>query len=431
MERGPWGEPFLKRFFTGYPDRMPDFTLPLSVTEAIEVLEEAGYEAYAVGGCVRDLCRGVLPHDYDITTSATPEECEEVFSGRRIIETGIKHGTVTVIINGEPLEITTYRTDGEYLDGRHPESVTFSRRIEDDLSRRDFTINAMAYSPNRGLVDVFGGRDHIDEGVIACVGEPDKRFGEDGLRIMRALRFASSFGFSIEAATAASIHRNRALLSNISAERILAEYKRLIVGVGARDILTEYEDVMCAVMPELAGHEDYVRAVGAVAKVRTDVNLRTAILLRRGENISALRRLKPDGRMRDSVSRVLELVEGELFGEGVKSTDLCISLRRMLRFCRYDDAYRAVDMARATGRLAPGEASNLTVILSEMEAANECVTVRQLRVNGSDLIALGVNEGERIGEVLDSLLEDVITGRVRNDRGELLNRICKIVGKTS
>ena len=403
---------------------MTQFPLPSAVTEAIETLEAAGYEAYAVGGCVRDLCRGTVPHDYDITTSATPEECEACFAGRRIIETGIKHGTVTVIVDGEPLEITTYRTDGEYLDGRHPESVTFSRRIEDDLSRRDFTVNAMAYSPSRGLVDLFGGREHLRAGVIACVGEPDKRFGEDGLRIMRALRFASTFGFRIEAETAESIHKNRALLSNISAERILAEYRRLIVGVGAVDILTEYEDVMCAVMPELEGHDEYVRAVGAIADSRDDVNLRTALLLRSCDNIAALRRLKPDGKMKDSVSRVLALV-----GEGFE-TDR-VSLRRILRLCPYDDVHRAVEVACATGRISPDAAATTADMLSRMENAGECVTVRQLRVTGRDLISLGVTEGERIGAILDELLESVITDRISNDREALLDMVCNIVGRDS
>lgn len=391
------------------------FTLPAAVTEAIDRLEAAGHEAYAVGGCVRDLCRGVAPHDYDITTSASPEETERCFDGYRMIETGIKHGTVTVIVGGEPLEITTFRTDGMYLDGRHPESVTFSRRIEDDLSRRDFTVNAMAYSPHRGFCDLFGGRRHLRERVIACVGEPDCRFGEDGLRIMRALRFASSLGFDIDPPTAASIHKNRALLGNISAERILSEYKRLIVGEGAEKILIEYEDVMYTVMPELAGlgHEAYVRAVNAIAAVRKDVNLRTAILLQSDGNISALRHLKPDGKMLSSVVRVLAHLGGDFHCDAV-------SLRRMLRRCPYDDAYRAVEARRAFGLMSEADAKDVTAVLRGMEAANECVTVRQLAVTGGELIERGIPEGERLGIILEALLEEVITGRVPNEREALM-----------
>lgn len=401
---------------------MTYFPLPAAVAEAIETLEAAGFEAFAVGGCVRDLCRGVEPHDYDITTSATPEECEAVFSGRRIIETGIKHGTVTVIVGGEPLEITTYRTDGVYLDGRHPESVTFSRQIEDDLSRRDFTVNAMAYSPTRGLYDLFGGRRHLAEGVIACVGEPDVRFGEDGLRIMRALRFASTFGFRIEEKTASSIHRNRDLLLHISAERILAEYKRLITGVGAKDILLEYEDVICTVMPEVAGHDEYERAAAAAADADVDVNLRTAILLRSSDNIEALKRLKPDGKLLTSVGRILRLAENGIGCDRV-------SLRRMLRNCPYDDARRTVGMARATGRMSCEDADAAKDMLCEMESTDECVSVRQLCLTGRDLMSQGVAEGERIGEILDTLLEAVITERVENDRDALLDMVRELFTK--
>ena len=399
---------------------MTEFKLPVAVTAAIETLEAAGYEAYAVGGCVRDLCRGVEPHDYDITTSATPEECETVFHGYRIIETGIKHGTVTVIVDGEPLEITTYRTDGVYLDGRHPESVTFSRRIEDDLSRRDFTVNAMAYSPRRGLCDPFGGREHLKTKTIACVGEPDRRFGEDGLRLMRALRFASSFGFEIENATAASIHKNRALLKNISAERILSEYKRLIVGVGAREILLEYEDVICTIMPELAGHDDYVRAVDAISKAGGDVNLRTVLLLRDVNNITALRRLKPDGKMLRSVSRVLENMDTSFPDR--------VSLRRLLRRCPYEDAHRIIEAQSATGRLFPEQARTVCDVLSEMEARGECVTVQGLAVTGRDLADAGVPTGERMGEILEALLEEVITERIPNERDALMKRVYNFVG---
>lgn len=392
------------------------FKLPAPVTEALEMLEASGHEAYVVGGCVRDLCRGVLPHDYDITTSAFPDETEACFSGFRIIETGMKHGTVTVIVGGEPIEITTYRTDGKYLDGRHPESVTFSRRIEDDLSRRDFTVNAMAYSPRRGFRDFFGGRRDLEARVIACVGEPDRRFGEDGLRIMRALRFASSLGFDIDEKTAASVHRNRALLGNISAERILAEYKRLIVGEGADRILILFEDVMYTVMPELhdLGHKTYMRAVHAASSARPDVSLRTAILLYDEKNLPALRRLKPDGKLLSSVGRILSYLKDDFPRDRV-------TLRRMLRRCPYEDARRAVEARHALGLMSEADAASAAEEICRMEAEGECVTVRQLAVSGGELMAMGVPEGERLGVILEALLEEVITERIPNEREALLN----------
>ena len=175
-----------------------EFALPEPVLECLNRLNQAGFAAYAVGGCVRDHVLGVQPHDYDICTAARPEDMKRVFSGERTVETGIQHGTLTVLLSGMPLEITTFRVDGEYLDGRHPDSVRFTGRVEDDLSRRDFTINAMAYAPGAGIVDPFGGREDCEAGIVRCVGEPELRFGEDALRILRALRFAARYGFAIE-----------------------------------------------------------------------------------------------------------------------------------------------------------------------------------------------------------------------------------------
>jgi len=191
---------------------------------AIDILKSHGFSAYAVGGCVRDLLLSETPNDFDITTSARPEETLEAFAGCKTIETGLKHGTVTVLIGGQPLEITTFRTDGEYLDNRRPESVGFSRNIEDDLCRRDFTVNAMAYSDEEGLVDFFGGKQDLRDKLIRCVGDADTRFNEDALRILRAFRFASQKGFSIAPATAESALRNLHLLKNLSAERVFSHF---------------------------------------------------------------------------------------------------------------------------------------------------------------------------------------------------------------
>ncbi|MBQ1223729.1 MAG: tRNA nucleotidyltransferase [Oscillospiraceae bacterium] len=225
--------------------------IPAPLTEAMNVLEQGGKEGWLVGGCVRDSLMGKIPHDWDVTTSASPMEMISLFSGYRLIETGLKHGTVTVVISGEQIEITTFRIDGEYRDNRRPSSVSFTSDISEDLSRRDFTVNAMAYSPTSGLCDLFGGREDLEKKLIRCVGDPDKRFGEDGLRILRALRFASVLDFSIHKDTAESVHRNRELLLNISAERIFSEFTKLLCGPGAARILREYPDVIGVFIPEV------------------------------------------------------------------------------------------------------------------------------------------------------------------------------------
>ena len=226
--------------------------LPKAVEIAINKLKGAGHEAYIVGGCVRDALRGEEPHDYDMTTSALPEETKAIFSEYRIIETGMKHGTVTALIDSEPLEITTFRVDGAYTDHRRPEEVTFTRSLREDVARRDFTVNAMAYSPDTGVMDFWGGREDLEKGVIRAVGEPDRRFNEDALRIMRAMRFASVLDFEIDGATSDSMIRNRGLLRNISAERINAELSKLLLGDGCERILTDYAVILTEIIPELA-----------------------------------------------------------------------------------------------------------------------------------------------------------------------------------
>ena len=225
--------------------------MPKNVDTAINLLQSAGFEAYAVGGCVRDSLLGKTPNDWDITTSAKPENMKSVFADFHCIDTGIKHGTVTVVIDGEPLEITTFRLDGEYEDNRHPKSVTFTSNLGADLGRRDFTVNAMAYSNKPGTVDLFGGQNDLKNKIIRCVGDPDRRFNEDALRILRALRFASALDFEIEEKTAQSLLKNCALLGNISEERIAKELLKLVCGKGAKRILTDLAPVLFELLPEL------------------------------------------------------------------------------------------------------------------------------------------------------------------------------------
>ena len=227
------------------------FNIPVQVSEALKILSSNGFEGWIVGGCVRDFLMGREPADFDITTSATPSETIEAFKGYRIIETGLKHGTVTIIVGGMSLEITTFRIDGEYFDGRHPSEVKYTRNLKDDLSRRDFTMNAIAYNEEHGLYDIFGGQKDIENKKIVCVGEAEKRFSEDALRIMRAIRFSSQLGFEIEEKTAEQVHRLKHTLKKISAERIRVELDKLLCGQFPHKVLMEYSDVITEVIPEL------------------------------------------------------------------------------------------------------------------------------------------------------------------------------------
>lgn len=225
---------------------------PRPVVRLIRTLNEAGYEAYAVGGCVRDALLGRQPNDWDLTTSALPEQIKACFANRRVIETGIKHGTVTVLDGGVPYEITTYRLDGAYSDHRRPDSVEFVSDLKEDLRRRDFTVNAMACHPETGVVDLFGGQDDLRAGIIRCVGEPEHRFTEDALRILRALRFASTYDFAIAPATGRAALKLAPTLQNVSPERIFVELKKLLCGKGARRVLAEYSDILFTIFPALA-----------------------------------------------------------------------------------------------------------------------------------------------------------------------------------
>ena len=288
--------------------------LPGYISEIIERIAAHGHEAYAVGGCVRDMLRGVVPSDYDMTTSALPEETAGIFSDLPVIKTGIKHGTVTVMYpdeNGirQPVEITTYRVDGSYTDNRHPESVSFTRSLDEDLCRRDFTVNAMAYNDHSGLVDIFGGRDDIAGRTVKCVGDPYRRFNEDGLRILRALRFASTLDFSIEAATSKAITDCRELLNGISHERIHVELRKLLCGVGAVQILLGYRSVIEVFLPELEslGDGEYETAVTAVGNAPREFITRFSVLYAHLEESAAhdaLRRLKSDTASVSAVSAI-------------------------------------------------------------------------------------------------------------------------------
>ena len=338
------------------PTTMPlmNITVPSYVTEALEQLTHYGYHAYVVGGCVRDSLLGREPADWDVCTNATPEEMLMAFRRYRVFKTGLKHGTLTVRVRGNSVEVTTFRTDGAYTDNRHPDAVSFVTRVEDDLARRDFTINAMAYHPAQGIVDAFGGQEDLAARVLRCVGEPDVRFNEDGLRLLRALRFAARFCFAIERETAYSIHRNRHLLENISAERIFKELQGILVAPGVGDMLVGFPDVFVQIAPELAplldtmcGEESqWARTARVVCAASPIFSLRLALLLHELERpVEAakgiLSRLKSDNATAQVVTTLLAAAREplptgrpamrRLYGKlGRDGVELLFSMRRAM-----------------------------------------------------------------------------------------------------
>lgn len=441
--------------------------LPKAVEIAINKLKSAGHEAYIVGGCVRDALRGVEPHDYDMTTSALPDETKAIFSEYRIIETGMKHGTVTVLIDGEPLEITTFRVDGTYSDHRRPEEVTFTRSLREDVARRDFTVNAMAYSPDSGVMDFWGGRDDLEKGVIRAVGEPDRRFNEDALRIMRAARFASTLDFEIDGATSDSMIRNRGLLRNISAERINVELSKLILGDGCERMLVDYAVILTEIIPELAPaigfdqrnnhhiYDVYTHTVKAVVNCPRDRNIRMAALLHDvgkpsvfsvgddgvghfyghseksveiAENV--LTRLKFDNASKNEILTLIKyhdpviLVKRAAVGRWARRLGM-ETLFRLLELKAADNLAQAPEYA---DRLRGYE--EIRRVAEEMIAENACFSLKDLAVNGGDLIKFaGFTAGKAMGETLSALLDAVISEELPNDREVLLARARELKDK--
>lgn len=435
-----------------------DLHLPEKVNSAIRLLKDNGYEAYAVGGCVRDMVMGIEPHDFDITTSALPEETERVFEGYRIIETGIKHGTVTVIIDGEPFEITTYRIDGDYLDNRHPETVNFSRNLKDDLSRRDFTMNTLCFNEQDGLVDLFGGIDDIRNETIRCVGEPDKRFNEDALRIMRAVRFASVLGFKIDNETSKSILKNKELLKNIAVERIREEFTKLICGKNVIDIVNEYRTIIEVIIPEfspLFGCEQNTQyhiydvaehTLRALDYIENDKILRLTVFFHdiakplckttdengfdhfkghaiAGEKMSKeiLRRLRYDNKTVETVSKLIGL-------HSERSPRDKIEAKMML--CEIGEEYysdfmkvrRADCFAKADPHSHDEKLKNMQLFLNEIKEKNECYSLKHLNINGNDLKKSGIYDGKEINRILRTLLMLVIEEKCENSHDALLSK---------
>ncbi len=433
--------------------------LPVPVEKAFKQLESCGFCGYLVGGCVRDYLLNTPPTDFDMTTDATPAEIIACFAGCRVVETGIRHGTVTVVIEEMAIEITTHRIEGEYSDSRHPDAVTFTRNLADDLARRDFTINAMAYHPQKGLIDLYGGAADLKKKIIRGVGDPHQRMAEDALRMLRGLRFGAVLGFALEAETGTAIRQNCGQLRHISAERIATELNKLICGKNAKAIILEETAVLGVVIPELLPAKNFNQMNPHHCY---DVLTHTAVAL---ETLAPVPRLrwamlfhdlgKPQTFTRDDAgvghfkghSKVSEAMARQ------RLTDLRISKNTVDQVCllvKYHDTLieadktsvkrwlnrlteplfrdliaikRGDNLAQAPeyhGRLASLE--RLAALLDQVIAEKACFALKDLAVNGNDLIGLGIENGAEIGWILKQLLEGVIEEAYQNKKDILIEK---------
>lgn len=393
-----------------FTPEIPEYLLPV-----IERLEENGFEAYLVGGCVRDCAMGRVPNDYDLTTSATPEEMCRIFKDFRLIETGLKHGTVTVCNEGEQIEITTYRIDGAYADNRHPESVSFTRNLTEDLSRRDFTVNAMAYSPARGICDPFGGIDDISRRTIACVGEPAQRFCEDGLRIMRAVRFASTLDFRVDPATAEAAERLSYLLSGISRERVYTEFSKLLCGVGVSRVLFGFASVLHAALPEISAGT-FAASAEHISRLPRDPVVRIAFLALSEDSESPA--VCADTVMASLKSSTADRRRAKILASECKKDlpDTERGVRHLMCRMSHENITACAEMHTV---LTGTSAEPFLELYERVRAADPCVSIKQLAVNGNDVMAITGKRGGDIGKILGNLLCLVMDGETENTRDAL------------
>jgi tRNA nucleotidyltransferase (CCA-adding enzyme) len=435
--------------------------LPNDAKKLIDLLLSNGYKAYAVGGCVRDEIMGRSGGDVDITSSAKPNELEQILNDNNIkyIETGLKHGTVTAVLNHIPYEITTFRSDGEYKDNRHPEKVEYVSDISEDLARRDFTVNALAYNDSDGVVDLYGGVDDIQNKIIRAVGNPNKRFQEDALRIMRALRFSSVLGFEIEKNTKQAIFDNKDLLLNIASERLYVELIKLLMGDNVEQVLTQYRDIITVFIPELKPcfdfaqnskwhlYDVYIHIVKSVAVAPKKDYLRLALLLHdigkpfckttdengqdhfKGHPIKSvelsknvLKRLKVSN---DVYNKVITLVEIHDLHITEKPSNIKGWLRKLGEDLTFDFIdVKIADMATHNLSLAQHELDGLNNIREKTKAiilSGEPYKISDLKINGNDLIAIGYS-GKDIAEELDNLIKIVSGNPKCNTKEKLINQ---------
>ena len=433
---------------------------PRAVRNVMDRLEAAGYEAWLVGGCVRDGLLGRAPQDWDVTTNARPEDIHRAMGGLETLDIGAKHGTVTVLSEGTPVEVTTYRADGLYTDHRRPETVAFSDSLEEDLARRDFTVNAMAWHPARGLMDPFGGQGDLEARLLRCVGEPARRFQEDALRILRGLRFAAVLGFALERETDRALREQRELLRVLSPERVREELTKLLCGANAAQVLREHPEVVFTALPELAPMEHcaqetryhcwnvWEHCLHAMEAVEPSPLLRWAALLHDcgkpavkvfdEEGVAHFRgHDKESARIADELLRRLRFSNGEreeivpLVGRHGPPLDPPEKrVRRLLSRLGEETFFRLMAVKKADALAhAPdwrqervGFAEKAEAMAREILARQEPLRVKDLAIGGEDLLTLGAPRGPVIGQVLNALLDRVLEGTLENERQALLER---------
>lgn len=443
---------------------MEKIHIPEETKRVLNLLTSAGYEAYAVGGCVRDSLLGKAPHDWDICTSARPEQMKEVFSGFRVLDTGLAHGTITVMLEN-PYEITTYRKDGDYSDHRHPDSVEFVSRLKEDLNRRDFTINAMAADSAGNIVDYFNGYDDLTRGLIKCVGNAAQRFEEDALRILRAIRFASRYGFEIEPETAHAMNQKRSLLREIAAERIGNEFLQIMSGQ-CGGLLEEFTPVFEVIIPEITPcvgfiqnnpHHDsdvWTHTIRAVKACAGGLAVKIACLYHdlgkphcysEDENgvghfyghaaVSAelaeksMRSLRLESRL---IADVVQLVAShDRFLKPKKAiVRRCLNKLGEAQFLNLVYLQNADKSAQRAGAEPPLDICQFKSIVEEIKKQNDCFSLKALAVNGGDLIKLGFAPGKALGNALNQLLELVMDDKIENDRENLLAKAKELLNET-
>ncbi len=451
---------------------MSNINIPSDAKEIISTLEQSGFEAYVVGGCVRDSLLGLEPHDWDICTSATPEKVMSCFSRKKIVGTGMKHGTVTVLTEDNGYEVTTFRIDGGYSDRRRPDNVMFTTDICKDLARRDFTMNAIAYNDHTGLIDPFGGKKALRDRVISCVGNPSDRFGEDALRIMRALRFASTYGFCIDSRTEAAIHQLAPTLCNISSERINTELCKLLCGRGVLDVLLNYSDVITNIIPELApcvGFEQnnpyhqynvYDHIAHAVANYKgDDISVKVALLLHdigkpqcytedeRGGHFYGhswaqcpshdiadvvTKRLRFDNKTRNEVLDLV-LYHDSVIEPTPKTVRRWLNKIGEARFRQLLQVRMADIKAHAEGtqKSRIERCLALGTILDEVIVEEQCFSMKDLAISGRDILSLGIPQGKRVGMILQHLLDMVIDTQLSNEPSDLINEAQRYIEEES
>ena len=436
--------------------------IPKDVKVILNKLNEFGYEAYVVGGCVRDSLIGKQPKDWDICTNAKPEQTMEVFKGFHIIPTGLQHGTITVMLNGEGYEITTYRVDGDYSDGRHPDSVSFTSSLSEDLARRDFTFNAMAYSEDEGIVDLYGGVEDLKKKRLKCVGNPTERFNEDALRIMRAIRFSSVLGCKIEENTHNSMVELYTNLDKIAKERINVEFSKMLCGKTPMFMLNEYQFIFSHIIPEIKPMIGFKQnnpyhwldvwnhSLHVLFEVKEkDLALRLAALFHDiGKPSCYIEGEDGIGHFYGHADKSVEITEkimkdlkysNDMIDEVltlIKYHDMQISLsnkfiRRMLNKMPKETFEKLLILkkadilgqAKVDREKRLGEVDKLGQMLAEFKMEEECFSLKQLKINGNDLIKMGIKPGKEMGQILNKLFEMVIEEEIENDSQVLKNYV--------